>query len=105
MTQYTARLLITAPSAKLTAVRSFVADNFDPQGSNNWFNLCLSASGNAPATHAWACTQATDEDAALWQAEFGADATIRITARPYAQPLDTSAALAAAGLQLVAPAM
>ena len=52
-TQHIHRLILIVPAARCAALNSWIRTNLDPTGAD-WFTANLSASGNAPATHAWA---------------------------------------------------
>lgn len=61
-TRHVHRLLAVTTAARCAAVNARVRQRLDPSGSD-WFTPSLSATGEAPATHAWACFALTDEDA------------------------------------------
>lgn len=91
MSEYIYKVLLVYPEADIPGVRAFIDEFIDPGQGENWINLSLSASGQAPATHGWCCFHATKEHAELWLARFanrlGAPAPVGLTDLPPADQL------------------
>jgi hypothetical protein len=58
-TAFLHRLLVIVPAARCAALNAFIKGGINPSGGD-WFAANLSASGTAPATHAWASFAVTD---------------------------------------------
>jgi hypothetical protein len=61
-TNFGNRLLVIVPSARCAALNAFIRAGIDPTGAD-WLTPTLSATGSAPATHAWMCAAATEGQA------------------------------------------
>lgn len=58
-TNYLHRVLLIIPAARINGINAYIKAQVDPAGGD-WFTANLSASGSAPATHAWCNAALTD---------------------------------------------
>lgn len=72
MTNYTYKVLLIYPQAQIAGVRAFIEEEIERGRSEYWINLCLSANGQAPATHGWCEFHATKAQATKWLDRFTA---------------------------------
>jgi hypothetical protein len=63
MTNYTYKIFLIVPAARVAAVNTWLKTNIDPTG-NDWVALVLSSDGEPPYTHGWCCFHATPNQAA-----------------------------------------